>query len=157
MSKSKKHHASSRHQATRPCLISETRNFRKPFSSPGAVKPRGSKNPKGSLAPNCSDGWNGGGTSSTTASALRITDWAFPRKDVFPVKLVREEAETNLPAPSAGRPNCWIASLPVAHSAAKIPSTEIIAIRPLLSSFILISSLYIWTPKGINPHLNFFQ
>eukprot|EP00438_Fugacium_kawagutii_P009664 Skav216980 [mRNA] locus=scaffold594:152661:154416:+ [translate_table: standard] len=61
--------------ATLPCLISETRNFLKPCSSPTAVKPKGSKKPNGSVAPNCSDGWNGGGgTSSITASALRITD-----------------------------------------------------------------------------------
>eukprot|EP00438_Fugacium_kawagutii_P007941 Skav203723 [mRNA] locus=scaffold259:609942:612273:+ [translate_table: standard] len=62
--------------ATLPCLISETRNFLKPCSSPTAVNPNGSKNPKGSVAPNCSDGWNGGGgtSSATTASALRITD-----------------------------------------------------------------------------------
>ena len=38
---------------TRPCLISEARNFLKPSSSSTAVNPNGSKNPSGSLAPIC--------------------------------------------------------------------------------------------------------
>ena len=51
--------------------------------------------------------------------------------------------------PMAGSPNCCMASLPVAISAAKMPRTEIMAMRPLFSSFILISSLYMFTPKGV--------
>ena len=67
--------------ATLPCLISETRNFLKPLSSPTAVKPRGSKNPNGSVAPNCSDGWNGGGVAGSAACAectnisLKVRTW----------------------------------------------------------------------------------
>jgi len=41
-----------------------------------------------------------------------------------------------------------MASLPVAISAAKMPSTQIMAKRPLLISLVRISSVYILTPKG---------
>jgi len=41
-----------------------------------------------------------------------------------------------------------MAFLPVANSAAKIPNTLIIAMRPLLSSLLRISSVYMLTPKG---------
>merc|ERR1719346_590262 len=46
------------------------------------------------------------------------------------------------------KPNCSMASLPVASSAAKMPMTQIMAKRPLLISLVRISSLYILTPKG---------
>ena len=120
---------------TRPCLISEARNFLKPSSSSTAVNPNGSKNPSGSLAPICWEGWN----------ALLVTE-TWRREDVFPVKLLRDKATWRLP--SAWRPNCWMASCPLAISAAKIPRTEIIAMRPLFNSLVLISSLYIWRPNG---------
>ena len=45
------------------------------------MKPRGSKNPNGSVAPNCSDGWNGGGVAASAACAectnisLKVRTW----------------------------------------------------------------------------------
>ena len=46
-----------------------------------APEPRGSKNPNGSVAPNCSDGWNGGGVAASSACAectnisLKVRTW----------------------------------------------------------------------------------
>merc|ERR1719414_2429989 len=56
-----------------------------------------------------------------------------------------------LQSPSHGsqKPNCWIASLPVAISAAKMPSTLIMAMRPLLISLLRMSSLYMSMPNGL--------
>ena len=54
---------------TRPCLISEARNFLKPSSSSTAVNPNGSKNPSGSLAPICWEGWNDACAAKTTVLA----------------------------------------------------------------------------------------
>mmetsp|Transcript_38769 Transcript_38769/g.78218 ORF Transcript_38769/g.78218 Transcript_38769/m.78218 type:complete len:291 (-) Transcript_38769:18-890(-) len=46
------------------------------------------------------------------------------------------------------KPNCWIASLPEASSAKKMPSTQIMAKRPLLISLLRMSVSYILKPSG---------
>mmetsp|Transcript_38766 Transcript_38766/g.78212 ORF Transcript_38766/g.78212 Transcript_38766/m.78212 type:complete len:249 (-) Transcript_38766:18-764(-) len=93
--------------ATRPCLSSDERSLLKPASSPTFVKPSGSKKPRGSVAPNCSDGWKGGGGGGTASSAATVAAAAR--------------------ATRRGRP---------ARSAARAPAatTAALALRPAMAS-----------------------
>jgi len=150
--------------ATRPCLISADRSFLKPASSPTVQKPRGSKKPKGGTAPGCSAGLKGGGaatsasfdataTSAAAGATVSAAREARPRpmgcrEAVLPAKPTLHLNALFWHLGIADNPNCSIASLPVANSAAKMPKTLIMAMRPLPSSLFRISSSNIFTPRG---------
>mmetsp|Transcript_38767 Transcript_38767/g.78214 ORF Transcript_38767/g.78214 Transcript_38767/m.78214 type:complete len:251 (-) Transcript_38767:18-770(-) len=93
--------------ATRPCLSSDARSLSKPRSSPTFVNSRGSKKPRGAVAPTCSDGWKGGGGGGTASSAATVAAAAR--------------------ATRRGRP---------ARSAARAPAatTAALALRPAMAS-----------------------
>jgi len=90
--------------ATRPCFSSASRKSRKPCLSPILLKPRGSKYPRGGIAPTCFDGSNGGGAGGLGFAGAGGGESCFFTLESVPAAACRLMRPLTAPAATSAAP-----------------------------------------------------